>query len=102
MWHDIIVPQQHAIEGPCGRDQLLSAFGEDHAVDELIDGRILDADEIARADLVSGFRAPKFALFVAWRKRFGPRTDNEIVIPVPLAVLVLRVVDISHRDRHAK
>src|SRR5258706_14621506 len=102
MWYDIIVPQQHAVEGPGGGDQFLSVLGEDHAVDELVDGGILDADEVARAHLVGGFRAPKFALFIAWRKRFGPRSDDDIVIPVSLAVHVRRLVGISQRDRHAK
>src|SRR6266404_8913180 len=88
MGYDIIVPQQYAVEGPGGGDQLLSALGEDHALDQLVDGGILDADEIARARVVSGFRAPKFALLIAWRERFGPRADDHVVIPFPHPVLV--------------
>src|SRR5262245_30151746 len=102
MGYHIMVPQQHAVEGPGGGDQLLSVLREDNALDELVDRRILDADEVARARVVSGFRTPELALLIAWRQRFGPSALGKIVIPFPQAVLVLRLIDVSHRDRHAQ
>ena len=47
--HDIVIPQQHAIERLGRGDQVVAVLGEDHAVDQLIDRGILDADDIARA-----------------------------------------------------
>ena len=47
--HDVVVPQQHAVERPGRGDQLGAILGEYHPLDQRIDRRILDADEIARA-----------------------------------------------------
>ena len=70
--HDVVIPQQHAVERPGGGDQFVAVLGEDDALDQFIDRRILDADEIARAGLVGGLRTPEAALLVAGRQRLPP------------------------------
>ena len=47
LWHDIVVPQEHAIKRLCRGDQLFAISRKDDAIDQLVDGRILDADQIA-------------------------------------------------------
>src|SRR5262245_19434766 len=95
--YDIVVPQQHPIERFGGRDQLLASLGEDHTIDQRIDGWFLDSCEIARAGPVSGFRAPEPSLFVSGRQRLGPRGDDNVKIEPPQPVLVLRLIHRSHR-----
>ena len=68
-----MIPQQHAIERLGGGDEVGAALGENHLIDHRIDRRILDADQIERARLIGGLRAPIAALLVAGRQRFAPR-----------------------------
>ena len=42
--HDVVVPQQHAVERLGRGDELGAILGEDHPLDQRIDRRILDAD----------------------------------------------------------
>ena len=69
-----MVPQQHAVERLGGGDQLGAVLGEDDALDQRIDRRILDAGIVARAGAVGGLRAPDIALLVAGRQRLRPST----------------------------
>src|SRR3569832_2543714 len=69
--HDIDIPQQHAVERLGRGDELLAALGKDHAVDQLVDCLVLDADEVARARLLGRLRTPETALLVAWRQRLA-------------------------------
>src|SRR6266404_3357825 len=70
--HDVVIPQQHAIERFGRRNQIVAVLGKDYPLDQFVDRRILDADDVARAGLVSGLRAPIFALLVARRQGFRP------------------------------
>src|SRR6185437_3508003 len=70
--HDVIIPQQHAVERARRRHQFVAVLGEDDAVDQGVDRRILDADDVARTGLVGGLRTPEAALLVAGRQRFAP------------------------------
>ena len=99
--HDVEIPQQHAVERLGGGDQLVAVLGEDHALDQRIDRRILDADQVARAGLIGGLRAPEAALLVAGRQRLAPGRDDDVEIPLPQPVLVLRGIDHAHVHRHA-
>ncbi len=84
------------------RHQLGAVLGIDDAVDQLVDGRILDADQIARAGNVGGGRAPIAALLVAGRQRLAPGGDDDVEVPLPQPVLVLRGIDRAHRDADAE
>ena len=99
--HDVEIPQQHAVERLGGGDQFVAVLGEDHALDQRIDRRILDADQIARAGLIGGLRTPEAALLVAGRQRLAPGRDDDVEIPLPQPVLVLRGIDHAHVHRHA-
>src|SRR5438552_131377 len=100
--HDVVVPQQHAVERLGGGDQLLAALGEDDAVYHGVDRRVLDADEIARAGLVGGLRTPETSLLIAGRQRFAPARGDHVEIPLAQPVLVLRLVDGTHRYADAE
>ena len=52
--HDIEVPQQNAVEGFGCRHQTGAILGKDHLIDQFVDGRILDADDILRTRLIRG------------------------------------------------
>ena len=101
MRHDVEIPQQHAVERHGGGDQFGTVFGKDHAIDQRIDRRVLDADQIARAGLIGGGRTPEAALLVAGRQRFTPGRDDDVEIPLPQPVLVLRGIDHARVHRHA-
>ncbi len=45
--HDVVVPQQHAIERVGGGDEIGAALGEDDLIDHGVDGGIFDADQVA-------------------------------------------------------
>src|SRR5262249_6573592 len=64
--HDVVVPQQHTVERPRGGDELAAILGEDHAVDQRVDGWVLDAGVVLRAGLIGRRRAPVAALLVPW------------------------------------
>src|ERR1700738_1031146 len=102
LWHDIVIPQQHAVERLGGGNQLGAILGEDYLVDERVDGRILDADQIARAGLIGGLRAPVGALLIAGREGLAPHRRDGIVVPAPLTIDVLRGIHGAYRDGHAK
>ena len=42
--HHVVVPDQHPVERPAGGDQAVAVRREDDRVDQLVDGRVLDAD----------------------------------------------------------
>ena len=100
--HDVEIPQQHAVERPGGGDQLVAVLGENDAIDERIDRRVLDADQVARAGNIGGLRAPVAALLVARRQRLAPGGDDDVEVPLPHPVLVLRTIDGAHGDGHAE
>src|SRR5689334_12539411 len=95
--HDVIVPQEHAVERPGGGNEIVAVLGEDDAIDERVDRRVLDADEVARAGAIGGLRAPEVALLVAWRQRLWPRRRDDVVVPGAKTVLVLGRIDGAHR-----
>src|SRR5262245_56346379 len=90
--HDIVVPQQDAIERVGGGFKIGAVLGEDDLVDHSVDRWVLDADHVERSGLVRGLRAPKAALFVAWRKRLTPRESDDVEVPIAQAIFVLRLV----------
>src|SRR5690606_14734332 len=64
---DEMMPQEHPVQRPGGRDQFLATLGVDHPVDQLVDGRVGNAGEVAAAGTVGRRGAPEVALFVARR-----------------------------------
>ena len=66
------------LDGLPGRDQLVTAPGEYDALDQRIDGRVLDAHIVARAFRIGGLRAPQVALLVPWRQRLRPGGDDDV------------------------
>ncbi len=100
--HDVVVPQQHAVERPGGGDELGAILGEDDPLDQRIDRRILDADVVARARRVGGRRTPEVALLVAGRQRLRPGRDDHVEIPAAQPVLVLRIIDGADGDGDAE
>ena len=51
--------------------------------------------------MVGSLRTPETALLIAGRERLRPRRDDDIEIPLPQAVFVLRRVDHAHIHFHA-
>ena len=100
--HDVVIPQQHAIERLGRGDQVVAALGENHPFDQLVDRGILDSDDVARPRHVGSLRAPELALLVARRKRFRPRRHDDIEIPASQPVLILRRIDGAHADVDAE
>ena len=91
--HHEIVPQQHPVERAGGRHQLLAVLGENHMVDQFVDGRVLDADQVAAAFAARGFRAPEIALLVARRVGLGEIADDDVVVEAVQPPCILRAVD---------
>ena len=100
--HDVMVPQQHAVERVGGGDEIGAVLGEDDLIDHRVDRRIFDADQVVRAGLVGGLRTPIAALLVAGRQRLAPGRGDDVEIPVAQPVLVLRLVDRAHRHGDAE
>ena len=100
--HDVVVPQQDAVERFGGGFEIGAVLGENDLIDHRIDRRIFDADQIVGAGLVGRLRAPVAALLVAGRQRFRPRIGDDVEIPAAQPVLELRLIDGAHRDRHAE
>ncbi len=94
--HDVVVPQQHAVEGMRRRDEIGAILGEHDLVDQLVDRRVLDAGRIARAVPVGGGRAPEVALLVAGRVRLREAVDDDVVVVAVFTALVLAAVDPAH------
>ncbi len=97
--HHEVVPQQHAIQRLGRSDEIVAVLGEDHAIDQLVDRRILDADDVAGAGHIGSLRAPEFTLLVTGRQRLRPGRHDDVKIPGPQPVLILRGIDGA--DRHA-
>src|SRR6516225_7872793 len=70
--HDVVVPEQNAIERLGSGHEILSAWGEDDVLYESIYGRVLDPDQIARAGLNGRTRAPVVPLLTTRRQRLQP------------------------------
>src|SRR5262245_44802691 len=96
LWHDVVVPQQHAIERVRGGDELGPIMGKNDLADQRVDGGILNADHVSAALLVGGRRPPKLALLVAWRFRLGERGDDDVKIEGVVAALILGSVHNAH------
>ena len=54
-----------------GGDEIVAVGGEDDAIDERVDDRVLDAGIIARSWRIRRLRAPEIALLVAGRLRLA-------------------------------
>src|ERR1700761_7359913 len=91
--HDVMVPQQDAVERPGGGFEVGAVLGVNDVLDHGVDGRILDADDVVGSGLVGGLRAPIAALFVAGRQRFGPPIGDNVEIPSPQPIDEWRFVD---------
>ena len=52
--------------------------------------------------IVGGLRTPEAALLVAGRQRLAPGRDDDVEIPLPQPVFVLRAVDHAHVHGHAE
>src|SRR5215467_2146522 len=94
--HDVVVPQQHAIERVRGGDELGPILGKNDLADQRVDGGVFNADHVSAALLVGGRRPPKLALLVAWRFRLGERGDDDVKIEGVVATLILGGVHNAH------
>src|SRR5262249_4989523 len=99
----VIAVLQDPIERVGVRDQAGAVGGADQLLDQLVDDRALDPDQVAAAVLVGRFRTPEFALFVARRQRLAEHHDRHVVIEGLHPLFVLRGVDRAHMraDTHA-
>src|SRR6476646_2704199 len=70
--YHVEIPQQRAVECLAGGNQIIAVLGEDYALDQPVDCRILDANQIARTGLVGRGRTPEVALLVTGRQRLAP------------------------------
>src|SRR5262245_3382416 len=102
LWDHVVVPQQHAIEGMRRSHQTVSVRGHDDLVDQLVDGSILDADQVATALPVGSLRAPEIALLVTRRHRLRKTADNDVIVEHVATTLVLRGVNDAHADLDAE
>ena len=65
----------------------------DHQIDQPIDSRVLNADEIAAPRSVGSATAPVIALFVARRQGLRQRNTDHIVVEILDPIFVLRRID---------
>src|SRR5690242_19189485 len=97
----VMVPQQHAIEGMRRSDELVAALGINDAIDHLVDGRVLDADDVLRTVHVRRLRSPILALLVPGRQRLRPGVhDEHVEVAIADTVLVLDRIDAADRHRN--
>src|SRR5262245_42445628 len=89
LWNDVMIPQQHAIEGLRRGDKLLAVLGVNDPIDELVDGGILDPGVVLRAWLIGRLAAPEASLLVSRRKRFRPHRDRHVEVAVAQPVDLL-------------
>src|SRR5690606_2241137 len=92
----VVAPQQHTVQRPGVGDQLLARVGVDKAFDDLVDGWVLQADEVAAARIVGTGGVPVLALFVARRVGLAEAADDHVEITRAQAVDVLRNVDTAN------
>ncbi len=83
-------------------DQALPRVGLDQAFHQAVDGRVLEADEVAAAGLVGAAGMPELSLFVAWRVGLRPGRRGHVEIPRAQAVDELRDVDATDLHVDAK
>ncbi|MCY1436845.1 hypothetical protein D9M71_529830 [compost metagenome] len=88
----VVAPQQHAVQRAGVVDQALPAVGLDQAFDQGVDGRVLEADQVAAAGVVGAAGVPIFSLLVAWRAGLAETADDQVEVPRAQAVDVLRDV----------
>src|SRR5262245_7710889 len=100
--HDVVVPQQHAVERPGGGNQLGAVLGKDDPVDQLVDGRVLDADDVGAGLLVGGRRAPEVALLVARGFRLMEGAHDDVKIELAETTLELCAVNGAQADVDAE
>ena len=100
--HDVEIPQQHAVERLGGGDQLVAVLGEDDALDQLVDRRVLDADQVARAGLSAACEPQKPRCSLPGDSDSPHEADDDVEVPLPQPVLVLRGIDGAHGHRHAE
>src|SRR5690606_1919111 len=89
-------PQQHAVQPPGAGGKLLARVGVDKAFDDLVDGWVLQADEVAAARIVGTGGVPVLALFVARRVGLAEAADDHVEITRAQAVDVLRNIDTAN------
>ena len=77
-------------------DEARAVRGSDQLLDQRVDRRALDPQQVAAARLVGGMRPPEFALLVAGRQRLRKQDDGHVEIKGIHAPLVLRGVDGAH------
>src|SRR3990167_1277424 len=99
---DVMAPQQHAVEGPGVGDQALPGVGVDQAFDQLVDGWVFQADEVAAAGVVGAARVPVLALLVTRRIGLAEAAHDQVEIPRAQAVDVLRDIDPANHQFHAE
>src|SRR5262249_5582157 len=76
--------------------------GKDDAIDQGIDGRVLDARTVARTGTVGGVRSEEIALLVARRQRLSPYGRGDVEVETAQAILVLHAVDGADRHGYAE
>src|SRR4029078_10156281 len=79
-----------------------SVARRDDMLDQSVDRRVVDADQVAGAGLIWSSGGPKFSLLVAGGKRLRPYRHDDVVVTLPQAVFVLDGVDQACRNRDAQ
>ena len=100
--HNVMVPQQDAVERLGGGGKIIIALGEDDMLDHRVDRRVFDADHVIRACLVGRLRAKVIAQLVAGQLRLPPGEGDDVEIPVAQPVLILRRIDRAYRHGDAE
>ena len=68
----------------------------DQLFGQLVDDRVLDAEQVAAALLIGRLGAPILALLVAWRQRLAEALDGHVGVELVAAPLGLRRIDGAH------
>src|SRR5262249_50009927 len=100
--HNVVVPQQHAIEGARRSHKLVTALGENDAIDQRVDRGVFDSDQVSGTRLLGGLGSPVAALFVAGRQRLAPTAGDDVEVRCPQAVFVLSGIDSADTDADAE
>ena len=99
---DHVIPVlQDPIERMRVRDEAGAVGRFDQLLDQFVDERALDAEEVAAALLVGRFRSPIVALLVARRQRLSEYLDGHVVVEGLHPFFVLRVVYCADPGGHA-
>src|SRR6516162_9145405 len=96
LWDDVIAVLQYPIQSAGMSDDACPVGSLDQLLDQFVDDRTLDAEDIAAALLVGRRRAEKLALLVARRQRLRELRRRHVEIEGLHALFVLCDIDGAH------